>query len=418
MPNCREIDFYRLFNVKTCQGRRACKSRRLAKQHAKKRWCVLLLTLFALFALNACKTTQTAQVTPIIIQDSAFANHKQVNIETPEQIFALDEAASNFVLKMDNTRHKDNQEKVETLVAGIFDRSILAMDYDIDANTTATQTYHQRAANCLSLTIMTYAMVEKMGLEASFQKVHIPEYWTRRDGNTIINGHINLRVKNQKEHAILNRRFDTIVDFQPVLRHQAFPSEELTKNQIVAAFYVNKGAELMMKEHFNDAFAYFNAAINKNAEAVDAWLNLGVLYVKKGLYSDAENVYLHALKISPTYKSANENLAKLYKRIGQHEKASAILRQLNKQREQNPFYQSMRAELAFEEGLYEHAINHYRRAIKLKRSHSDFYFGLARAYWAKGDLKRSKQSLKKAIKHSETQTQSERYLAKQALFNS
>lgn len=351
-----------------------------------------------------------------MIDSEHFPTYQQTVIETPEQIFALDEDAIRFVQQV-NIHRKSNREKVQTLVNRIFGRAELAMSYSADANTTATQTFHQGISNCLSLTIMTYAMVEKMGLDSSFQKIHIPEYWTRRDGNTILNGHINLRVKKSHSNFIVNTDSDTIIDFEPLEGQRTFPVQSLTKEQIVALFYVNKGAELLMKNQLSAAFAYFKAAIDLDNYSTEAWLNLGVLYVKKGLLEQAEQSYLQALSIKPSYSTAKENMARLYKRLGRYKQAKTMLARLAKQRENNAYYQSMKGEMALETGQYSKAINRFKKAIKLKKKNSEFYFGLARALWAQGDTKSARQSLQKAIRYSQNDNQSELYIAKQSLFS-
>lgn len=374
-----------------------------------------MLSTVVLF-LQACAGSSDVRYQPIAMHAEYFPEYKQTIVETPAQIFALDEDAIQFV-KQINTHGKSNREKAQALVDSIFGRAQLAMDYSAIANTTATQTFRQGISNCLSLTIMTYAMAEKMGLDSSFQKIHIPEYWTRRDGNTILNGHVNLRVKKSNSNLIINTDSDTIIDFQPIETGQSFPTQALSKSQVVSLFYVNKGAELMMNKQLSPAYAYFKAAINSNQYSTEAWLNLGVLYVKKGLFYQAQEAYLQALSIKPSYNSAKENMAKLYKRLGRNKKAKTMLVRLAKERERNPYYQSMKAEIALENGHYAKAIERFKKAIKLKNKNSDFYFGLARAHWAMGDVKRAKQSLQKAIRHSQTSDQTELYAAKQSLFS-
>ncbi|MDT0593430.1 tetratricopeptide repeat protein [Glaciecola petra] len=353
---------------------------------------------------------------PIVFHSEHFPEYQQTLVESPEQIFALDENAIHFVKQL-STHGKTNREKAQALVDGIFGRTQLAMDYSANANTTATQTFHQGISNCLSLTIMTYAMAEKMGLDSRFQKIMIPEYWTRRDGNTILNGHVNLRVKKSNSNLIINSNSDTIIDFQPLETRQSFPVQALSKSEVVSLFYVNKGAELMMNKRLSQAYAYFKAALNSNEYSTEAWLNLGVLYVKKGLYHQAQEAYLKALSIKPSYNSAKENMAKLYKRLGQYNKAKSMLLRLANERESNPYYQSMKAEIALENGQYDKAVTYFKKAIKLKKKNSEFYFGLARAHWAMGDTKRTKQSLQKAIRHSQNISQTELYATKHALLS-
>ncbi len=61
---------------------------------------------------------------------------------------------------------------------------------------TAAQAYHSKSANCMSLTIMAYAMATHAGMNVAFQEVDIPEYWVRNGKYSLLTGHVNLLVKS------------------------------------------------------------------------------------------------------------------------------------------------------------------------------------------------------------------------------
>jgi len=71
------------------------------------------------------------------------------------------------------------QQKVHTLLKHLFNDENIALTYDSNANITASQVYHGKVAHCMSLTILAYTLADKAGMNISFQKVEVPEYWVR-----------------------------------------------------------------------------------------------------------------------------------------------------------------------------------------------------------------------------------------------
>ena len=64
---------------------------------------------------------------------------------------------------------------MEALIYGVFDRSKMNLLYRGDANTLASETFNNRAANCLSLSIMMYALATEAGFDVKFQEIMVPD---------------------------------------------------------------------------------------------------------------------------------------------------------------------------------------------------------------------------------------------------
>ena len=141
-----------------------------------------------------CQQTYNAPIdTKAYLHDELFPGYQAEQIETAEQVFAIDEDMKKFVNKRIRPL-KTQQAQIRELSEGIFKRSNTSLLYQNDANTVATETFANQAANCLSLTIMTYALADYAGFGVSFQQVNIPELWVRRDGTSLLNRHVNLKV--------------------------------------------------------------------------------------------------------------------------------------------------------------------------------------------------------------------------------
>ena len=374
--------------------------------------------LFSLFigAVTGCATVSTvASSDKLFAHDQHFPHYSKFELESPKAIFELNAAAIEFVEKV-TAGQKLKKDKLKSLIAAIFDRSKLSLNYAAEANTTATQTFEKGAANCLSLTIMAFSMAEHLGFEATFTEVSIPEIWTRREGNTLINGHINLYVqpKAPSRYSMLRKR-PYIVDFDPMPNKHRFDTRELTRNQIVSYFYVNKAADAMINHANHLAYAYLKSAIKLDKTNAGAYLNLGVLYSRNDFTQAAELAYKKSLSENPNYASALENLALLYKKTNREFMATQIMDKLRNSRENNPYYHFSLANLALEKGKYENAVKLYKKSIYLNDKPHEFHFNLAKAYFALGDIENTRRYLNKAKKRVKNAKIEEQYAFKLSL---
>lgn len=382
-----------------------------------------LLYIFAiLLFLSGCQSTEHTQLDlkPEFL-DASFAGYEAITVESEKEIFALDSDAKVFVNNLTvakNMVHAKNRNKVmENLIRAIFNRSEFNMIYDNGANTTASETFNNRAANCLSLSIMTYALAKQAGFEVTFQEIDIPEYWTRKDGYSLINGHINLRISDASDSTmILLENRTMVVDFDPFSPKKYFPSNPVNKQRVVAMFYNNKGAEALVNGDHLSAYSYLKAAVQADIMFQDAWTNLGILYRMAGHYDWAEKTYEEALKLNQDNLTIWENLAILHEHQGRFELAQNINDFVVKKRLSNPYYHFILGEQELEIGNYQNALSHYKKAIKIDESHHEFYFGMAKAYANMGDSEQAMKYLKRAKRHTQINDLKDRYQHKMDLF--
>ncbi len=379
---------------------------------------VVFLTLSCV-VLFACQSQVTLPLAPTgsLFYEQGFPAAQHIPIESTEQIFYLDPEAKAFVSEIIATK-RNKMDQMELLIKAIFDRSELNLLYQGDANTVANETFHNKAANCLSMSIMTYALATHAGFEVNFQEVMIPEYWTRRDGFSLLNGHINLKMLPPKQPNIMifnNRTYQ--VDFDPQTVRQYLPKRVVSKAVIVAMFYNNKGADAVLNRNYDKSYAYFKAAVKTYPRFHSAWINLGILYRLKGYLPQAEKAYLHALNLNPDSLTAWENLAYLYTFTGREDEAEEILDNVEFKRNNNPYYHVNLGEQQLEQQHWDQALAHFRKALAIDRNKHEVYFGLAKVYFEIGEFERSKKYLKQAKNKAGNRHDEERYQAKIALLN-
>jgi Flp pilus assembly protein TadD len=372
-----------------------------------------LIALFVLVLVSACQSTQDVSIDPhTLLYDQGFVGFEQIPIETQQQVFELDQDAKDFVTKALGLID-DPVNGIETLVHKIFDRSQYNLLYKGSANTTASQTFHNRAANCLSMSIMTYALATEAGYGVRFQDIEIPEYWTRREGYSLLNGHINLQLFAKPDpHILYLQTRGYQVDFDPRASKKHFPKKFVSKQLVLAMFYNNKGADALLNEDNERAYAYFRAALILAPEFDSPWVNLGFLYRLAGFYQQAEDAYKQALSLKPDNLTAWENLAFLYTFTQRPLEAEAILTKVERKRIDNPYYHLNLGEQEFEHENYAQALRHYRKALSLDKSKHEIYFGLAKTYYYLGEVQRSQHYLKLAKRKSISQQQRHKYQGK------
>ncbi|WP_395344821.1 tetratricopeptide repeat protein [Ningiella sp. W23] len=366
--------------------------------------------------VSACYSThditfeQNVKDAEYLFKDEAFPASKHYDIETPESIFALSDEAKTFVDASFDI-HDTQEQRMFTLMQRILDISSFDLLYRADANTPASETFENRAANCLSLTIMTYAMARHAGLNTRFQQVDIPEFWTRREGYSLLNGHINIRMfpADYQQAGITLFRRDYVVDFDPQDGRNNFRTRNVSKERIVAMYYNNIGAELILDGELSKAYAYLRAALSIDAGYEGALLNLGFVYRQVQEYGHAEMAYKAALELDEDYLTAWENLAALYEATERVEQANDIYARLEKERRSNPYYHMMLAEVALDEQNYEDSIAHFKRAISLDDEVHQFYSGLAQVYLNQGNIDQTTRYLTVAKRKAGKTQMSQRY---------
>lgn len=378
---------------------------------------VLIVCSFTVF-FSACESTVT--YTPSseqLLYDSGFSGYSDINIESEQQVFYLDENARAFVASTIEPMG-NSIDQMEALVKAIFDRSDLNLLYQGDANTTANDTFHSQAANCLSMSIMTYALATEAGFEVDFQEVMIPEYWTRRAGFSLLNGHINLKVLAPIRPNVFEfHRRSYQVDFDPQSSRRGLPKKVVSKKAVLSMFYNNKGADAVLQKDYLSAYAYFREALLIEPLSQSAWINLGILYRLSEYFPQAEKAYQQALAINPDSLTALENLAYLYTFTGRNEAAKHILLKVERQREGNPYYHVNLAEQEMEQKHWDQALAHFRKALALDRSKHEVYSGLARAYFAMGKVQQSQRYFRLAKNKATNRHDENKYQTKLALLS-
>jgi len=357
--------------------------------------------LIIFLSLAGCQTTnQTTASHPYeLLNQPQF---RSMPVESQKEIFALDPDIRSNLDRLFGDED-GSVMRAKQLMAFLMKNGDNAMSYQSGANLTASETFRNLNANCLSLSILAHSMSEYVGLKSQFQRVMIPEFWDQSHGYSLLTGHVNLKVSQKRLRNngyysySLTEPDSLIVDFDPNSRQQHFKTEYITKDRITAMFYNNKGAIALIERNYDQAFSYMKAAIELDPEYSSSWGNLGVLLRASGAMESAEKAYDHAYELDNNV-TALGNLAILYRMTARENKAANIESRLEQRRAANPYYQIMLGNEAFESHDLNGALAHYRKARTLDPQLHFSYFGIAKVYYMLGDSSKARENLEAAYK--------------------
>lgn len=377
----------------------------------------------ALLALTSCQHTAVqwnqTESQKLLIDEARFQGQLHP-VETVEQIFSLPQA------------HKDQLNQLKSTQQGMTERSTAILEYilahtgdSLTYNHTTTRTVSEALAssqaNCLSLSILTYSIANEVGIEAAFQDVKIPEYWSSDTNQTWLNGHINVKLLQSRQvnhgSGLVLLGSDIVVDFDRDSIKQRFATETIKPTRVVAMFYNNKAAENFNRYNLAQTYRYYLSAIDVDPGYAVTWSNLAVLYRHLELYSLAEQVYHHSLALDPTSTNALANLAVLYRYNGDINAARQLEQQVHEKRKNNPWYYVMLGNEAIKRNELHAAIALFQQALTLNNDTHEALFGLARSHLALNNTLKAAQYLEKARRAAKLTEDKQRYQHKISALN-
>ncbi len=304
----------------------------------------------------------------------------------------------------------------------ILDEGTFGLEYD-ETTRTASKTFEARRGNCLSFSNMFVAMARNVGLEAHFQEVDIPPDWSFENETFVLNRHVNVVVdpaggvsrRRVRLGSLIGSRAEAnehVVDFNMDDFRASYDRRRISDARALAHFYNNMAVERMQVGDTASALSYFRMATGSDPEFSPAWTNLGTLYMRKSHSAHAEAAYLQALRADERDFVAISNLARLYERRGDRERATRYRRRVSYHRSRNPYYRLQLAREAFDSQDYDAAIDHLKYAVRKKKNEDQFYYLLGLSYMKKGDEKGARRWLSRAEEVAATDVMKHRYASK------
>jgi len=373
----------------------------------------LIAFLFFVIQMSGCGSTGKAppdKLSANIYKDELFPSKHTV--ETEQEIFYVSKPMRSYIRqRLSDKLNATSQSK--RLLQDLFDPNQLNIRYAHNANLTAAEVFEQGVANCLSLTLLSYVLVEQTDMDAVFVDVSLQENWTVENGISLANGHVNLKVfrsVNNNEFNFINRV--VTIDFLPMLNVPVLSQRALSKQEIMALFYNNKGANALINGERDIAYAYFKQATMHGPALAETWGNLASLYRQSGELELAELLFKHGIELDPSNLTIKENLARLYELTDRSGAASTLNNEVKRKRKNNPYFYAMQAALDYNDGNYRKSVRKYKKAIKMHDKEHQFLFGLAKSYLKLNEYDRANYFLKKAHNMANSEQDKELYRSK------
>ena len=300
-------------------------------------------------------------------------------------------------------RNLPPMERLQALVAAVFQDSELKFTYSPESRT-AIQTFENRSGNCLSFTFLFIAMARHLNLDARFREVEVPPLFSKSGLFVNLSQHLNAAVFiGGQAYAI---------DVFPGVNPIEIGGQVVSDERGLAHFYNNMGVDELTKGNFGQADVFFQKALKTDPSAVCIWINLGAARSQAGQYPEAEKYLRKALELEPNNPAAMSNLANVCELMGRTREAQRLQAKVREFRDKNPYHHYNLGLKAFEEGRYQDAIVHYKRAVKLKSAEHNFYFALARAFAQLGQNDEVMSNLRLAEKYASDPANKQRYAQK------
>ncbi len=360
------------------------------------------LVLVPMLLLSACQQSpQNVQLKSAqeLLQDQAFMP-VAVAIESKAEIFSLPDdlvkEAKHQVLA-----YAEPQERSLALLKFIFREQEDPLQYVNNATLTAWQTYQQREANCLSLTILAYSLAKSLGFRTQFQDVQIPEYWITRNGTSVLNGHVNLVVTPPSPQTMVKTFISSsnsfLIDFERAGgSRERLPVRKIGENDIIALFYNNKAADAIFSQQFDLAYRYLQEAAAIAPSVAATWNNLAILYRQREMPEAAELAYQQSLLLEPEHVNTMSNLAILYDMMGRPAEAESLLQKVAKSRLNNPYYFVMQGNEALSANHLTEAEHAFHQSIRIQPKLPEALFGLAQVALLQHDYAAATSYLQRA----------------------
>ncbi|MEI6737579.1 MAG: tetratricopeptide repeat protein [Pseudomonadota bacterium] len=375
------------------------------------RFLIATAQLAVIVALSACASRLTVERPVDLLADDKFLPLKTKI--TAADVFAVDDSMrkylrANFVETITDSGARD------TLVDALFNKGQLRLDYDAAVTRNASETFHARSGNCLSLTIMAAALARELGLTVFFQRIASEQSWGRRDDLHMTIGHVNLVVGERiaSTRSRLGQNALHTIDFMRFEENHILSTQLISEQTILAMYMNNRAVEVLADGDADQAYWLVREALNHDPQFTASYITLGVIYRRHGDLPQAEAVLNHVLKREPANTLALSNLVTVLNDQGRQLEAKPWVQKLAAAQPYPPFYYFDLGRNAMQSGHYRVARDFFAQELYRSANNHEVHFWIASAYYRMGDFGRAKTHLDLAMDFSPTHKDRNLYAAK------
>ena len=369
-------------------------------------WFLLLFVLVA-----GCASAPPPPSLAGLLDDSAFPA-PAVPV-TAADLFTLSPAMSAHLRSRAFQARLREQGTARGLLAALYDKSDLQLDYDATRTQTAAQTYAARSGNCLSLVIMTAAFARELGMRVRFQSVQAEETWSRANALYLVSDHVNIQLApGARSPSLIEPDSELTVDFLPAADAGRMRARQLEEADIVALYMNNRAVEELVEGRHAAAYWWARAALQARPSVLTAYNTLGVIYHRSGRPLLAERVYRAALEREPDNLVVMQNLAPLLAANGKAAESAALAQRIAQLNPAPPFHYFDQGMAAWRANDFARARMLFAREVARAPYNDEFHFWLGLAHLGLGEWRQAANQLALARDTSVRADTRERYAAK------
>ena len=379
-----------------------------------KHWTVVLMTA----ALAACAAAPVAQYEPRHFHDELFAAPGE-RIAAGD-IFALSPEMQHYLDAQIAPRASKRGRQL-ALVDALFTKGELKLEYDSAMTRNAAQAFAAHSGNCLSLVIMTAAFAKALDLPVEYQKVAVDDALSRAGDIYLAIGHVNLTLGRRKTddggfgYRVGRKPPESeglTIDFLPPDDIRGQRGRPVGEDVIVAMYMNNRAVEALARGDVDDAYWWAREAIVQSPSFLTAYNTLAVVYRRHGNAREAEPVLRHVLEREPANTQAMSNLVVVLADLGRTDESQRLAATLKQIDPEPPFSHFNRGLAAMRAGDLAAAKEAFGKEIARAPDYHEFHFWLAVAHAGLGEHAEAKRHLALAKKNSTTRRDHDLYAAK------
>lgn len=281
------------------------------------------------------------------------------------------------------------------LMAVIFGPDLKAFSYAGGHSTVAAETWRNKQGDCLSLTVLAFALARELDIPLQMQEVRVPVTFDRRGGVDFLNNHVNALLRADRPLRVGNQTLpsgEIIIDFQPQVGSRQ-RGTALNEQAMLARYLNNIGAEQFSLGDGRAAYAHFKAAVQAEAGYAPAYANLAQLYLRGGYAAAAETALRHALQLDPGSDLSLSALHQLLLAQGRRAEAAQYEKLVQARRAQDPYYWLGLGIERLQQQQPLQAIDALERAQALASGFEEIHRYLSIAYWQAGRTLQARDQL-------------------------
>jgi len=279
-------------------------------------------------------------------------------------------------------------DKVRRLYEFMVGEEGLGLRYKEQPTYGIAESYAHREVNCLSFTMMFIALARAAGMNAYAQASDDALAIRVLDDALYRARHVKAGVD------IGGLQYTVDVGWRSVVAESR--PRRISDTELVALLHSNNAVERLLQGDKETATTEVGRMLALDTSNPTIWNNAGVVHWRSGRAEAAEQAYLKALSLEKEHLGALANLVVLHRALGDDRQAEAYGARLKRAQASDPFSQFLLAREFTENGAYDQALAHYRRAIRLLPNEPTFHRGMGETYQRMGKAAAAQRAFDRA----------------------